>query len=100
MDRVPPDPVDGANAALGPVVDAGALPAVVAEGLQRLGKRRRRASDLTSNLCRRLVVVPLLDDAFLPTHRCKRGLVLDKGQSDPLALHRKYVTHVTGIFER
>ncbi len=100
VNRVPADPLNGSYATLGPVVDPGALPAVVVEGLQQPGERRCCAGDLTSNLFRLLVVVPLLDDALLPSHGRERRLVLGERELGPLALHPEHVAHVTGVLER
>jgi hypothetical protein len=100
VDRVPADPFDGAHPRRGPVVDAGALPAVAVEGLEGVRKRLRRFGDLSSDLLRGLVVVPLLDDAFLSPHGREIGAVLGERQQRPLALHSEHVSHVAGVLQR
>src|SRR5262249_26019984 len=56
--------------------------------------------ELTSDLCRCLVVVPLLHDALLSSHRGEGRLVLGEREQNPLPLDPEHVAHVAAVLER
>ena len=100
MDGVPADPLDCADATFGIVVDAGSVPALVVEGLQRAGEGFGCLARFTGDIRGLLLVVALLDDSLVSAHGRERGLILGKGEQHALVLHAIHIAHVACILER